>query len=269
MTRPLVVCDLDRTLIYSVAAVGEDSPALCCVEQYLGRDVSFITGRAAGYLATLRGEAEFVPCTTRTREQLGRVRLPGAADRYAIAANGGHLLVDGVSDGAWHRRVRARLRQSASLAEVHAKLCSPEHESWLLRERIAEDLFCYGLVERAALPDGVLAELTDWTARRGWTVSLQGRKLYLVPRELTKSAAAAELAERLGATVTLAAGDSLLDTDLLRWAEHAVRPRHGELELLGWTRPGLHVTTASGVRAGEELLGWLAAQARSHLPARA
>lgn len=265
MTRPLVVCDLDRTLIYSLAAVGEDPPALCCVEQYLGRDVSYITVRAAAHLATLREEAEFVPCTTRTREQLARVRLPGTSSSYAIAANGGHLLVNGVSDEAWHRRVRARLRQSAPLAEVHAKLCAPEHEPWLLRERIAEDLFCYGIVERAALPDGVLAELTDWTAPRGWTVSLQGRKLYFVPRELTKSAAAAELAERLGASVVLAAGDSLLDTDLLRLAHHAVRPRHGELELLGWTRPGLHVTTASGVRAGEELLGWLAEQADTYL----
>ncbi|MBA3252137.1 MAG: HAD family hydrolase [Geodermatophilaceae bacterium] len=265
MTRPLVVCDLDRTLIYSLAAVGDDPPALCCVEQHLGRDVSFITDQAAAHLATLRQESEFVPCTTRTREQLARVRLPGVAPGYAIAANGGHLLLDGASDPSWQRVVRARLRQSAPLAEVHAKLCVPEHEPWLLRQRIAEDLFCYGIVDRAALPEGLLAELADWTAARGWTVSLQGRKLYFVPRELTKSAAATELAERLGSTVVLAAGDSLLDTDLLRWADQAVRPRHGELELLDWTRPGLHVTAASGVRAGEELLGWLAEQADTYL----
>lgn len=269
MTRPLVVCDLDRTLIYSPAAAGDDLPALRCVETHKGREVSFITWRAAAHLAALRGDAEFVPCTTRTREQLARVRLPGAPARYGIAANGGHLLVDGVSDPTWRRLVQERLRACTPLAEIRAKLSAPEHRTWLLRERIAEDLFCYGIVDRAVMPEGLLAELAEWAVPRGWAVSLQGRKLYFVPRALTKSAAAAELAERLGSSVVLAAGDSLLDTDLLEWADHAVRPRHGELESLGWTRPGLHVTRATGVRAGEELLGWLATRVGAYREARA
>ncbi|MEO9221023.1 MAG: HAD family hydrolase, partial [Mycobacteriaceae bacterium] len=55
-----------------------------------------------------------------------------------------------------------------------------------------------------------------------------------------------------------AAGDSLLDTDLLRAADAAIRPRHGELHDTGWTVPHLRVTRASGVRAGAEIVRWLA-----------
>lgn len=269
MSEPLALVDLDRTLIYSRAALGDAPPALTCVERHKGHDASFMTQRAIEHLAALRAVAVFVPCTTRTRKQFARVTLPAPALPYAVAANGGHLLVDGHSDRDWHRGVRRRLAESAPLAEVHAKLTAPEHAAWLLRERVAEGLFCYGIVQRDRLPEATLAELTEWAAQRGWAVSLQGRKLYLVPRTLTKSAAAAELRERLGSGVVLAAGDSLLDTDLLRYADVAVRPAHSELETLGWTVRGLHVTRSSGVLAGEELLGWLATQAGAYRAARA
>jgi hypothetical protein len=66
---------------------------------------------------------------------------------------------------------------------------------------------------------------------------------------------------RTGATTVLAAGDSLLDTDLLEFAQLAVRPGHGELADRGWTRPHVTALTATGIRAGEEVLAWFAARA--------
>jgi hypothetical protein len=95
-----------------------------------------------------------------------------------------------------------------------------------------------------------------WCAPRGWTVSLQGRKVYAVPRPLTKAAAAVELRDRLGGPL-LAAGDSLLDADLLDVADWAIRPAHGELAEAGFTRDHLTVTDTTGVRAGEEMLAWM------------
>jgi hypothetical protein len=113
------------------------------------------------------------------------------------------------------------------------------------------------VVDRAVLPDGWVDELAAWCAPRGWTVSLQGRKVYAVPAGLTKSAAAAEVVARCGGGPLLAAGDSLLDADLLDAADIAIRPAHGELADTGFTRPHVAVTTASGAAAGAELLGWL------------
>src|SRR5205814_861532 len=55
----------------------------------------------------------------------------------------------------------------------------------------------------------------------------------------------------------LAAGDSLLDADLLDAADAAIRPAHGELAATGFTRPHVAVTPSTGVAAGAELLKWI------------
>src|SRR5581483_2084983 len=99
-------------------------------------------------------------------------------------------------------------------------------------------------------------------AERGWRTSLQGRKLYWVPERLTKSAAVAEVAKRSGCERVLAAGDSLLDVDLLLAAERGIHPRHGELHEQGWSAPNVVSTEASGIAAGEEIVRWFAAQTR-------
>ncbi|MBR7678277.1 HAD family hydrolase, partial [Streptomyces daliensis] len=194
--------DLDRTLIYSAAALGltvpdAAAPRLLCVEVYESKPLSYLTETAAELLATLAARTVFVPTTTRTREQYGRIHLPGPTPRYAVCANGGHLLVDGESDPDWHARVRERLTECAPLDEVRAHMLrtasGAEESGWVLKERVAEDLFAYLVVDRARLPDTYVKELGDWAAPRGWTVSLQGRKIYAVPRPLTKSAAIAAL----------------------------------------------------------------------------
>ncbi|WP_406386519.1 HAD family hydrolase [Streptomyces sp. NBC_01618] len=256
----LVASDLDRTLIYSAAALqlpmpDAEAPRLLCVEVYEHKPLSYLTETAATLLDELARSTVFVPTTTRTREQYGRIHLPGPAPRFAICANGGHLLVDGVSDPDWQTRVAHRLAdECASLAEVRAHLLAAADPAWLLKEQVAEDLFAYLVVERSLLPEGWVKELGQWAENRGWTVSLQGRKIYAVPGPLTKSAAMDEVARRTGATLTLAAGDSLLDADLLLAADHAWRPAHGELADTGWSAPHVDVTAERGVAAGEEIL---------------
>jgi hypothetical protein len=257
-----VVClDLDRTTIYSATALDlrgpdHDAPRLLCVEVYKGAPLSFMTEAAAAALRELQDVATVVPTTTRTPEQLARVHLPGPPSRYAIASNGGHLLVDGVADPEWDTAVRHRLTGCAPLAEVQAHLRA-RGGPFVLALREASGLFAYAVVDRAVLPHGWVDELADWCLPRGWTVSLQGRKVYAVPAGLTKSAAAAEVVARCGGGPLLAAGDSLLDADLLEAADTAIRPAHGELADSGFRAEHVSVTTATGVHAGEELLGWL------------
>ncbi|MCS0638267.1 HAD family hydrolase [Streptomyces sp. LP05-1] len=260
MSTTLIASDLDRTLIYSAAALGltgpdAGAPRLLCVEVYQGKPLSFLTEEAAALLGELARRTVFVPTTTRTREQYGRIRLPGPPPRYAICANGGHLLVDGVSDPDWRRTVAARLTdECAPLAEVRAHLVAAADPAWLLKERVAEDLFAYLVVDRSLLPGGWLKELAEWALERGWTVSLQGRKVYAVPQPLTKSAAVREVARRAGADLVLAAGDSLLDADLLLAADRGWRPGHGELAETGWSADRITALAERGVAAGEEIL---------------
>ncbi|MCQ4082097.1 HAD family hydrolase [Streptomyces sp. RB6PN25] len=256
----LVASDLDRTLIYSSAALAlampdDQAPRLTCVEVRGGRPLSYATERAARLLEEIAAEAEFVPVTTRTREEYRRVHLPGPQPRYAICANGGHILVGGRTDREWHHHVRAGLADScAPLAEVLDHLVQAADTAWLHKARVAEDLYAYLVVDAALLPDGWVKELEEWADARGWTVSRQGRRIYAVPKPLTKSAALAEVARRTGAARVLAAGDSLLDAELLLAADKGWRPGHGELAEAGWDAPHVTALDTVGVAAGEEIL---------------
>jgi hypothetical protein len=258
----LLASDLDRTLIYSrkALALGEHPVEPVCVEVHDGKPVSFMTAACATDLEELADAAAVVPVTTRMASQFRRVRLPGPPPRHAVAANGGLLYVDGEPDRDWSRSVRRRLAGSypfRAVWEYAAHVCAPE---WTDKLRNADELFCYAIVHPHRMPAGFLDDVTGWAAERGWRISRQGSKLYWVPEQLTKSAAVVEIAERIGAGRVLAAGDSLLDTDLLLAADAGIHPAHGELFERGWSSPTVTRTAGRGATAGEEIVRWFAAR---------
>lgn len=255
----LVASDLDGTLVYSARSSALAAAALTCVERIDGVPAGFMTGAAVSGLFRLAERTTFVPVTSRAPEQLARVTLPRS--RYAVAANGGLLLVDGVAEPSWSAAVVARLAGAAGLDEVWRHMADACRPQWTAALRNVAGLFCYAVVRAESLPGGFVATESAWAASRGWRVSAQGRKVFWVPRQLTKSAAVAEIARRVGAGTLLAAGDSLLDLDLLAGADLGIRPRHGELAAAGWTAPHVAVTAGVGARAGEQIVEWFAAAA--------
>jgi hypothetical protein len=264
----LVACDLDQTLIYSRRAfrlpAGPDGPVeppLRVAEVYNGAPSSFVTERAGGLIAQLAATAELVPVTTRTFEQYRRIDL-GVACRFAVTANGGTLLVDGEPDRDWERRVRERLSESGRPLEEILRLAEGVADpGWVRLTRVADGYFVYLVAhDRSLIPD--LSALTDDLAERGWTLSVQGRKVYLVPALLTKQAALAEVVRRTGCTAVAAAGDSLLDAGMLEAADAGVRPAHGELHDAGWGAPHVRVTGEPGLRGGEQVIEALLAVTR-------
>ena len=108
---------------------------------------------------------------------------------------------------------------------------------------------------REQIPD--LSELATQLAGDGWTLSVQGRKVYLVPAALTKEAALAEVVARAGTRWLAAAGDSLLDRGMLAAADIAVRPPHGELHEQGYQLPGMRLSDQPGLMGGEEIVALL------------
>ena len=271
LRRPvLAASDLDRTLIYSgkAAKLGlppgtrlRDSPLyedLVCVEMYDHKPLSHVTRTALASITRLAELGVLVPATTRTRAQYRRISLPGPPVPYAITANGGFLLVDGETDDDWTRQVERELAASSHpFAEVQQYMADTFRPEFTSKLRNAEELFCYAVVDRDALPEGFVAEVSAWAAAHGWRASLQGRKLYVVPVGLRKGAAVAEVARRVGAETVLAAGDSLLDAEMLESATRAVRPAHGELHEVGWQTEGLVVTATAGATGGQEVAQWL------------
>lgn len=259
-TPHVVACDLDRTLIYSknslwLSGADKDAPAMVVVEVYEGAPLSFMTRAAEELLIGVKAAATFVPATTRTQAQYERVQLPGPVPEYAITSNGGVLLHHGAPDTAWSAQLTAHMAADcAPLEEIEAHLAKPEFAPWILRLRRAEDLFAYAIIDRDAMPSAFLAELVELCEAAGWSVSVQGRKLYCVPKPINKAAALAEVIRRTGTENVIAAGDSLLDAGMLDVAQLAFRPIHGELHEAGHMAEQLRLTSVRGVLAGEEIL---------------
>lgn len=258
----MVACDLDRTLIYSANSMqleGPDrhAPSLVVSEVYGGVPLSFMTRAADDLLGRLVEESIFVPVTTRTMEQFHRVRLPGRGAGYAVTTNGAVILHNGQPDRDWKDHIQDTVADNcAPLTEVMAHLTGHRTVEAILRVRTAEDVFAYSIVNREGLTVQYLEDLAAWCKERGWSTSLQGRKLYCVPSPVTKEAAVAEIRRRVPVDVMVAAGDSKLDAGLLELADRAIRPSHGELEQMAYKRGHLSVTSSSGILAGEEILSY-------------
>ncbi|PRY49647.1 hydroxymethylpyrimidine pyrophosphatase-like HAD family hydrolase [Geodermatophilus tzadiensis] len=256
----LAAVDLDRTLIYSAAAAG-DTAGLEVVEHLDGAPLSHATPASWALLAELAGRALVVPVTTRTVAQYERVRLP-LLPRYALCGNGGVLLVDGVRDPGWDDWAAGVAGRAAPLPELLGLLEAVAGQPWVRTVRAAEDLFCYLVAHsRAGIPEDWLAGTAAAASAAGATLSVQGRKVYLVPAGLSKAAGLLRLRRLLtaggAAPRLLCAGDSLLDAPMLLAADAAVRPAHGELHEQGWTGARVAVTAATGAAAGEEIVRWL------------
>lgn len=260
----LFASDLDQTLIYSPQSFRLDGqepiPALQLVEVYEGRGISFITDTARQKLAELIKAVMFAPVTTRTIAQYQRITLfqEHIRPQFAVVSNGGNILVDGCVDMEWNRRIQAAMKERCLEREVVLRrFAEIWHSSWCSVEKTADDLFSYYLVDRTQLPAEALRDFTLWAELGGWQVSLQGRKLYLVPGVVNKKAALQHILGLLEEPVLAAAGDSLLDLCMLEQADYAFAPRHGEIweqHAAGQQITAIQFTAKQGIMASEEIL---------------
>lgn len=263
--------DLDQTLIFSrrSMAVPEETLGISVVETHGGRTISFMSDAATAALKALSERIMFVPVTTRTMEQYRRIELfqQHIVPHYAIASNGGNVLVQGEADEHWRRIVLDRMQRTACSQEEARRLFAPiVSEDWVKEERLCDELFYVYFVERDRIPMEAVQERAKALAALGWELSVQGRKVYIVPSAVNKRDAVAYVRQRHPEAQLIASGDSLLDRSLLESADYAIAPAHGELyhlyresgQMGRWV-----FTQRSGLWAGEEIVAF--AQARADM----
>lgn len=260
--------DLDRTLIYSRRSFGplENLPPICLIEKIGEKEVSFMTETAINQLEKLMQQLCFIPVTTRTVDQYRRISLfqKRLIPRFAVVSNGGYVLIDGIADQAWTRSVQQRVKHDCSPFEDILSRFRELHPNSFLRSplRFMDDLFYTYRVDPEKLPWDELLSFEQWLKKEGWKLSVQGRKMYLIPKIVNKWSGLAYVREQLGEKLTIAAGDSLLDLDLLLRADYAIAPRHGEIYERLQGKISIPFTGQSGLLASEEILRFVA----SHLP---
>ncbi|WP_299057849.1 hypothetical protein [uncultured Nocardioides sp.] len=259
----LVLSDLDRTLVWSRRtwdrAVDPDPGPLVCVEELDGAEHAYVTRAAYDELAEGARTDRLVWVTTRTPDQLRRLRLP--AVRHALCLNAGRLLVDGVEDADFTAATSAAVASVTSAAGLVDGLGDLLEVPWVRRVRDADGVFCYLLMTGDEPPATWWDRLGAGVADAGWVMTPERTKTYLTPAPLTKGAGVARLLERTGLPLAAAAGDSLLDADMLALAAAALTPAGSYLDRHGWAHPtGERTQRRGGPLAGEEVARWLCAR---------
>lgn len=226
VTRPVVLADLDGTLVHSRRRVPEPDGHVV-VEVYDGRDVGFMEPEAWDLLARVQRDGLLVPATARTIRQFSRIRFP-EPPRVAILAGGAIVLVDGEVDEVWDAEVQGMLgATSATVTEVADRMATlPTTEE----PRIGDDRFAYVRVA----PEADVTGFTGWCTERGWRVVHQDGRIYVHPVGLTKASPLARVTELVGAPPAVALGDGLMDAELLAAVPLALTPALGPLWVSGW-----------------------------------
>ncbi|MDR7318026.1 HAD family hydrolase [Brevibacillus nitrificans] len=253
----LFASDLDQTLIYSSRHTGDaDLTKLRVVEVLDGKDISFMTEDAINSLQDLMNRVMFIPVTTRTINQYNRVTIFSEVlqPTYAVTSNGGNILIHGKVDEAWSQHIRRSISTgSMAMDQVIGEFEKLTHESWFHRGIVADELFYYGIVERDLMPIDEIYSFGDWLTSNGWELSIQGRKIYFIPKAVNKRDAVLHIKENEGMQTVVASGDSLLDLPLIHASSHALIPAHGEVFTLG-KNDGVPFTHRNGIKASEEIL---------------
>lgn len=264
----LFASDLDQTLIYSPKSFrmlpNTSLPAISLVETYESRDISFMADRAIEQLQQLALQHVFIPVTTRTIEQYQRISLfhKKIIPAYGVVSNGGNVIVNGVVDQDWNNKIKKNISQMCLCSQdILSQFGEISHASWAGPLKVADNCFQYCIVERDKIPTDALESFSLWAKAQNWRISLQGRKLYIVPEVVNKWDAVAYVRDLLKEKVVIAAGDSLLDLCMLEAANYAIAPRHGEIwdSYCSGMLPisSIQFTNQAGVLAAQEILDYV------------
>ena len=262
----LIATDLDRTLVYSRAALaltGTALPQLTCVERRGGEQVGFMTAAAARLTAALAepggaGAGDHPAARAAGQDAAARAADAGSRSPPTVAC----CWSTACADPSWQRRVAAAVAGSATLSDVMHYVRQHCDPAWTVQVREAGGLFCY-----AVLGDGRCAGRLRRRGRRlgrprGWTVSAQGRKLYWTAarahqdrggRARWPTGSVPNWCWRRGIrcwTVTCCATPTGAST-----------PRTVSCSPAAGPLPGWSCTEAAGVLAGQEIVEWFAARA--------
>ena len=210
--------DLDNTMIYSYKHdIGSNKR---CAEIYQGREVSFVTERTDKLLKAVNDTVVLVPTTTRTMEQYVRIDLGYGTPHYALACNGGVLVVNGVEDEGWYKESFERVENcQCELAEAEEVLECDENRTFEIRN--IRDLFIF---TKSSEPQRSVEKLQNSLNTELMDVFYNGVKVYAVPKGLSKGIAVRRFKEKLGADTVIAAGDSEFDLSMLNAADIAIAP---------------------------------------------
>ena len=260
--------DLDSTLIYSSRHCKLINEEKLYPVDFYNNKCSFITKSMHHTLQLITESMLFIPVTTRSPSEYKRIKYfyEEIKPKYAVVANGGIILKNGTPLKPWSDIISTKIKEVVSIKAM-IELCSFFLESDVVKSyKTCEDLFIYSIVDEDKLADmlskqeldlNCINRLRSLCLKTNYSVSIQGRKVYIVPNCINKYDPINYIMQLENINILIAAGDSLLDYPMLKQSDYAIIPSHGELLCnppFANSTDNIYITKASGIMAGEELL---------------
>jgi len=221
--------DLDQTLIYSNRWIKGKEDIVKCIEIYEEKPLSFMLLDEIKELKKIDEKHNFIPVTTRTKVQYERIKLP-ITPKYAVVANGATILIDGEVDKTWESRIASGLEKSMSTHDMKEKLVELLKLDGVQKLRDADGLFLYMITDVDVFDRSILKEYENFVESGLWSIHDQGKKVYFVPKVITKGAALNYLKEMNSYKYIVSAGDSDLDESMKSVSDHFIAPGHSKFE---------------------------------------
>lgn len=267
--KKIFASDLDQTLIYSPKFIAEfteeQKSEIKLIETKENEPISYISKKTIEKISKFMKSGLFIPTTTRTIEQYRRIEVfqNELKPKYAVTSNGGNILIDGEVNAEWNNKIKEEIRNKCIAGEVILQEFEKiRQEEWCSEHKTADDLFYYFIIDKTKYPNEKMEKFKKWLEENGWQFSIQGRKMYMIPKMLDKWNTVKYIAEIENGDVIYTAGDSKLDWSMLINADKSIAPSHGA-ELLGMLEKNygigkkIIVTEKKGIFASEEIVDFV------------
>ncbi len=213
------LADMDGTMIYSKRYdIGESK---ICVEYKNGQELSYMTQKSWDKLQKFAEKNTVIPITTRSVEQFLRINDFGV--KYALTCNGGVLLVDGEIDPKWRENSLEIVDEVRE--ELDNVLRKMQDSPKIIPEiRWVDNMFLYVISND---PLGLKSDLERVLDLNKVDVHTVGKKVYVMPKRMSKGYAVARLREWLnfGEEKIVCAGDTRMDISMAEVADVMILPK--------------------------------------------
>lgn len=224
MKNVILFSDLDRTIIHSSKFLKESINPEIVEFNKDKKPISYMEKEALLLLNELSNNLLFIPVTTRSLEQYKRIDLK-ITPLYSITSNGGIILKNNESLKSWDYFIKNNI-SNKNYMEIQDKLKSIN--KYLTRELILIDnVFFFSKIDDNNLLElnYKLDNILKWY---DWTYTIQGNKIYIMPKFISKENAINYLLqnELSKDNFIITAGDGKLDYNFVFLPDSNLREQY-------------------------------------------
>ena len=205
-----LLTDLDRTMIFS-KCFYKDGEALIPIESKKVEVISYMTKEA---LRIVQEQSSFIiPVTTRTLAEFKRVKPFQECD-WAIVGNGSTILHKGVVLKEWTEHIEKITSPLAEEYDFFINWMNSTFKDILERKATIVEKFVFAKIKEGE-QETVKQKMAELN-HSNWQFVIQKRKIYLMPKAVSKEAAAKYVIQQIDEdNLFYFAGDGILDVKLL------------------------------------------------------